>query len=130
MDLDPTLDYQDFAVRFDHAAAGQRLALAAWETYKAECHRLRHDDPDAFARAEVAGLEARIAECRRAMRIYVRLFRRTGDRVLYKENGVEFEKSLLRLWTTRLKQVRKRLASDSDLAAASQSASSTAVRHR
>lgn len=106
MALDPTLNYPDFALRDDHAAAGHRRARAAWDAYKGECERLRREDPGAYARAEIAGLEARIAEGLRALRVYVRLYRRTGDRVLYKENGIEFEKAALRLWTTRLGAAR------------------------
>lgn len=106
MTLDPTLTYQDFALRDDHAAAGHRRARAAWEAYKGDCERLQREDPGAYARAEIAGLEARIAEGLRALRVYVRLYRRTGDRVLYKENGIEFEKAALRLWTARLKTAR------------------------
>ena len=106
MALDPTVTYQDFALRDDHAAAGHRPARAAWDAYKGECERLRREDPGAYARAEIAGLEARIAEGFRALRVYVRLYRRTGDRVLYKENGIEFEKAALRLWTARLSAAR------------------------
>lgn len=116
---DPTLSYQDFALRHDHATCGHRRARAAWESYKADCERLRREDPGAYARAELAGLEARIAEGLRALRVYVRLYRRTGDRVLYKENGIDFEKSLLRLWTARLEEARVRLPADLRPAAAS-----------
>ena len=103
---DPTLNYQDFALRDDHATAGHRRARAAWDAYKRECECLHREDPGAYARAEIAGLEARIAEGLRALRVYVRLYRRTGDRVLYKENGIDFEKVLLRLWTARLTAAR------------------------
>ena len=106
MDLDPTLSYQDFALRYDHAAAGHSRARAAWDAYKEECERLHREDPSAYARAEIAGLEARIVEGLRTLRVYVRLYRRSGDRVLYKENGIDFEKSLLRLWTVRLNAAR------------------------
>lgn len=110
MKLDPTLNYQDFALRDDHAAGGHCRARTAWDAYKGECERLRREDPGAFARAEIAGLEARIAEGLRALRVYVRLYRRSGDRVLYKENGIEFEKAALRLWTARLTAARGKSA--------------------
>ena len=110
MSLDPTLGYQDFALRYDHAATGHHRAHAAWQAYKEKCERLARDDPEAYRRAEIAGLEGRIAEGMRALRVYVRLYRRTGDRVLYKDNGIDFEKSLLRLWNERLAAARRGLA--------------------
>ncbi len=120
MDLDPTLTYQDFALRDDHAAHGYLRARTAWDEYRAACERLQRDDPGAYARAEIAGLEARIAEGLRALRVYVRLYRRTGDRILYKENGIEFEKALLRIWVPRLAAARNvRAGTDRKTAAAS-----------
>ena len=110
MSIDPTLSYQDFALRYDHAATGHRRAHAAWQAYKQECERIAREDPEAYRRAEIAGLEGRIAEGKRALRVYVRLYRRTGDRVLYKDNGIDFEKSLLRLWNERLAAARRSAA--------------------
>ena len=112
--LDPTLGYQDFAQKDDHAAWGHLKARAAWDTYKHSCERLQREDPTAYARAEVAGYEARIAEGLRELRIHVRLFRKTGDRVLYKENGIEFEKTAIRLWVGRLEAANENLEAMKD----------------
>lgn len=107
--LDPTFTYSDFALRLDHASGGHIKARDGWEAYQRDCERLRRSDPLVFARAEVAGYEARIAEGLRALRVYVRLFCQTGDRVLYKENGIDFEKTAIRLWVERLAQARVNL---------------------
>lgn len=71
--------------------------------------RLHRGDALVFARAEVAGYEARVAEGLRTLRGYVRLFRQTGDRVLYKDNGIEFEKALIRLCAESLAKARANL---------------------
>ena len=107
--LNPTLTYQDFEQTDDHAEWGHLKARAAWDAYRHSCERLHREDPAAYARAEVAGYEARIAEGLRALRVYVRLFRQTGDRVLYMDNGIDFEKTLIRLWSGKLSAARANL---------------------
>lgn len=111
--LDPTKTRSDFD-HLDHAAWGFKKAEAAWKAYDQECKDLHTRDPLAYARAEVAGYEARVAEDRRDLRFAVQCFRSwiavaDGARFQQWREEIKYCKSILRLHLEHLQRARKNL---------------------
>ena len=106
--LDPTHTFDPFRRRYDHATDGGKRARAEWRHYRRLCADWQRADPAGYLAAETEACNRRVAESLKALRIYVRLFRLTGDAFLYKRNGIEYEKALIRAWRRRLAGVRRK----------------------
>ena len=79
---------------------GER-ARAASRHHRGRCREWWRVDPAGYRAAETAACTLRVSESLQAMRVYVRLFRRTGDFLLFKRNGIEYEKAAIRAWLRR-----------------------------
>ena len=100
--LDPTQTFDEFSRHYDHGAGAGERARAAWLRHRAGCDDWRSNEPASYVAAEAAACNRRIAVGLWALRVYVMLFRRTRDAHLYKRNGIEHEKALIRVWRKRL----------------------------
>ena len=106
--FDPTKTFDEFS-RYDHGIGGGAASRAAWRCHKARCDEWRRSDPTGYFMAEAAACRRRVTEGLRALRVYVRLFRRTGDALLHKRNGIDYEKAMIRLWQRRMADAKSAL---------------------